>query len=194
MMMAAGKSRGLAPWQGKGEVTRRWVILCWLVLFAYRVLRPLVGQGRAISFLRGVLSRPFKRRITEYMAERFGISQDAPEDAFDCVSQNFKLRGEQLYGPGWTYIQAVQDHRQSHIHITRCLFNDFYRAHDAPELTALFCTLDGVWIEEIHQERYKTRFERPTTLANGDDACRFRFSRVEDGANPARPTVASDSA
>jgi L-2-amino-thiazoline-4-carboxylic acid hydrolase len=177
-MTAADKSGSLAPWHG--NVMRRWLALSRLVLVAYRVLRPLIGQDRAISLLRAVLSRPFRRRIADYMAARFGISQDAPETAFDCISQNFKARGEQLYGPGWTYVQAVQDHRQSHVYVTRCLFNDFYRAHGAPELTALFCALDGVWIEELHRARYKTRFERPTTLANGDDACRFQFSRAAD--------------
>ena len=177
-MTVAAKNGGFAPW--RGNVTRRWLTVSWLVLVAYRVLRPLVGQDKAISSLRAVLSHSFRRRIADYMVERFGISQDAPEAAFDCISQNFKARGERLYGSGWTYIQAVQDPRQSHIHVTKCLFNDFYRAHGAPELTALFCALDGVWIEELHRARYKTRFERPTTLANGHDACRFQFSRAAD--------------
>jgi hypothetical protein len=41
----------------------------------------------------------------------------------------------------------------------------------------IFCALDSVWIDELHQPRYGTRFARPTTLAKGDDACRFQFSR-----------------
>ncbi len=178
-MTAAHEERGLARWQGKGDPTRRWLVLCWIVLVAYRMLRPLVGRDKAISFLQAALSRPYRWQIKAYMEEHFGISQDAPEEAFDRISREFKVRGERLYGPGWTYVQAVQDHRQSHFHITKCLFNDFCRTHGAPELTALFCALDGVWIEELHQGPYKTHVERPTTLAAGEDACRFQFSRKD---------------
>ena len=61
--------------------------------------------------------------------------------------------------------------------INKCLFNDFFRQHGAPELTSIFCALDSMWIDELHQPKYGVRFERPTTLAGGDDACRFQFSR-----------------
>jgi hypothetical protein len=79
--------------------------------------------------------------------------------------------------------------------LNKCLFNDFFRAHGAPELTSIVCTLDSIWIEELHRPPYKVRFERPTTLARGDDACRFQFSRTtaaqqgvsRDASGAARP-------
>ena len=168
----------LRPWQGTRNPTPRWRRASWLVLIAYRVLRPFLGQERAIVLLQGVLSRQFKKDMHVYLVHRFGITQDAPDDAFDRIAQNYKPRGEQLFGPGFAYVQAVQDTTRSFTHINKCLFNDFFRAHGAPELTSVFCTLDSVWIEELHQPQYKVRFERPTTLARGDDACRFQFSRA----------------
>jgi hypothetical protein len=118
-----------------------------------------------------------------YMADRFGISQDAPGESFDRICQNFVARGEKLYGPRWTYVLAAQDQHRCDIHVTKCLFNDVCRAQGAPELAPLFCALDAVWIEELHKARYAAHFERPTTLAAGNDVCRFQFSRVEGEAN-----------
>ncbi len=166
------------PWQGTADPTPRWRRVSWLVLIAYRVLKPFLGQERSIVLLQGILSRQFKKDMRVYLLHRFGITQDAPEDAFDRIAENFQRRGEQLFGPGFTYVQAVQDTTRSFTHISKCLFNDFFRVHGAPELTSVFCTLDSVWIQQLHQPQYKVRFERPTTLALGDDACRFQFSRA----------------
>ncbi len=168
-----------------GDPTWRWLAFLWLALISYHALKAFVGGTKAISNLQAAFSYLFKRQLRGYMTSRFGISQNAPEEAFDRISQNFMTRGEKLYGSRWTYVQSVQDHDQFQVHVTKCLFNDFCRAHGVPELTALFCALDGVWIEELHKGRYKTHFERPTTLAAGDDVCRFQFSREKGrGLNP----------
>jgi hypothetical protein len=169
-------------WQAKGDPSRRWLAFSWAVLFAYRALRPFVGQQKAIAILQTALSRRFRKQTQGYMDARFGISQERPEEAFDRISQNYKARGELLFGSRFTYVQAVQDKHRSHTHITKCLFNDFFRAHGAPEVTSLFCALDSVWADELNQPHYKAHFERPTTLAAGDDACRFQFSRVDGEA------------
>lgn len=170
------------PWRGNGG--RRWLAFAWLVLIAYRVLRRFVGRDRALSILESALSRAFRKHMHEYLEDRFGISQSRPEEAFDRIAENYKTRGERLFGPRFTYVQAIQTEHQSHTHITQCLFNDFFRAHGAAEVLPLFCAVDSIWIEELHQPRYRTRFERPTTLAEGDDACRFCFSRVPAAPDP----------
>ena len=176
------KPSGSLPWQGKGNPSRRWLAFSWAILIAYRTLTPFVGQKKAISILQGALSRRFKRHIQTYIADRFGISQTKPEEAFERISRNYKARGETLFGPRFTYVQAIQDQQRSHTHIEKCLFNDFFRAHGAPEVTPLFCALDSVWVEELHRPPYKVHFERPTTLAAGNDACRFQFSRTKGEA------------
>jgi hypothetical protein len=167
-----------SPWQGTGDPSRRWLVLAWSVLAVYRALRPFTGEKRALSLIGSVLSRQFRKRSHAYMSDRFGIDPARPQDAFECISRNYKARGESLFGPRFTYVQVLQDHRQSHTHITRCLFNEFFKAHRAAEVVSLFCALDSIWIDELHQARYGVRFERPTTLARGDDACRFLFSRA----------------
>lgn len=168
----------LKPWQGKGDPTPRWRRLSWAVLIIYRLLRPVIGEKRALGAIQSILSRQFRRHTNSYLEDRFGITQDAPGEAFARVSENYQPRGQRLFGSGFIYVRAVQTPERSDTHIRRCLFNDFFRAHRAPELTPVFCALDSIWVDELHQPRYGLRFDRPTTLAAGDDACRFQFSRA----------------
>ena len=49
------------------------------------------------------------------------------------------------------------------------------RSRPEVEHSVVCCAMDYVWAEELAHPRYHVRFERPTTLAVGDDACRFRF-------------------
>jgi hypothetical protein len=76
-----------------------------------------------------------------------------------------------------TYVQEVQDRTRSFINIQQCFFNDFFRANGAPEVTPIFCAMDYLWAEELEQPHYGVRFDRPTTLAQGDDMCRFQFTK-----------------
>lgn len=156
-----------------------WVMLCAHFLAAYRMLRGIADDdAQAVAILAEAARLPFAQQIPAYLASRFGITQDAPEEAFDRVAHNFKIRGEMRFGATFNYMQAVQDPDRSHIHITRCFFADFFVANGAPAVTPVLCALDMVWAEELAHPRYGVRFERPTTLAAGDDACRFQFTRI----------------
>ena len=101
-----------------------------------------------------------------------------PAEAFAMVSENFEARGQARFGAAFEYVSDVQDATRSFTNIRRCGFNDFFRANRAPEVTRVFCALDIAWADEMERRRLGVRFERPTTLARGDDACRFQFTRV----------------
>jgi hypothetical protein len=157
---------------------RRWLTLCSVLLAAYRTLLPLVGESaKAVAILQSSMTAPFKAGITAFIADRFGISQDAPEDAFERITETFQRRGEERFGHAFRFVADVHDGARSFTNITRCLFNEFFRANDAAELTVVCCAMDYVWAEELEHPRYGVRFQRPTTLAAGDDACRFQFFR-----------------
>jgi hypothetical protein len=159
--------------------SRQWLLLASMILAAYRELLPLVGDEQTgLSILRNAMAAPFKERLTAYIADRFGISQEAPQDAFNRVAENFKARGEARFGGSFTYVQEVQDETRSFTNIHKCLFNDFFRANGAAEVTPIFCAMDNLWVEELKKPRYGVRFERPTTLARGDDMCRFQSTKT----------------
>jgi len=167
----------LTSWQGRGDATVRWRRISWVILIVYRLLKIFFGQDRSVAIVHSRLERRFKNDMPSYIAHRFGITPDAPQSAFDRIAENYVPLGQKLFGSGFSYVPAVHDNDRSFTHINKCLFNDFFRQHGAPELTSIFCALDSIWIDELHQPKYGVRFERPTTLAGGDDACRFQFSR-----------------
>jgi L-2-amino-thiazoline-4-carboxylic acid hydrolase-like protein len=171
---------------GVDAAGRRWLTLCSVLLAAYRKLLS-VGEDRttALAILQTAMTVPFRAGIHAFIRDRFGISQDAPQDAFERIAATFQSRGEQRFGRAFTFVADVGDERHSFTNITTCLFNDFFRANGVPELTAVCCALDLVWADELAQPRYGVRFERPTTLAAGDDACRFRFYRASAAAHGA---------
>ena len=160
--------------------SRQWLLLCSMILAAYQELLPLIGDEQiALSILRKVMEAPFKEGLTGYIADRFGILQDAPEEAFNRIAENFKARGEKRFGQTYTYVQEVQDEGRSFVNIQKCFFNDFFRANGMPEVTPIFCTMDNLWVEELEKPQYGVRFEHPTTLAGGDDMCRFQFTKTK---------------
>jgi hypothetical protein len=172
----AEENAGLA----EDPAAARWIQLSSMLLATYRSLRSSLGDGkRALTVLREALTRPFEEQITSYIRARFGISQDAPQEAFHRVSENFKSRGEVSFGRSFRYVDDVRDDRRAFVNIERCLFNEFFRRNGAPEITPILCALDNVWADELGKPRYGIRFERPTTLAKGDDACRFQFTKTE---------------
>jgi len=159
--------------------SRQWVLVAAAILAIYRELQPLVVDGQILlSMLRNAIAAPFKKRLAAYIADRFGISQDAPEEAFTRIAENFKTRGEERFGQAYTYIQEVQDEGRCFVNVPRCLFNDFFRANGAAEVTPIFCAMDDLWAEELEKPQYGVRFARPTTLAQGADMCRFQFTRT----------------
>ena len=163
---------------GVDAAGRRWLMLCAILLAAYRRLSPVVrNSATAVSLLQASMTAPFRAGIQVFIRDRFGISQDAPYEAFDRIAETFQNRGEQRFGRAFTFVPVAKDDRHSFTNITRCLFNDFFRANGAPEVTQVCCAMDLVWADELSHPRYGVCFERSTTLAAGDDACRFRFFR-----------------
>jgi L-2-amino-thiazoline-4-carboxylic acid hydrolase-like protein len=162
---------------------RRWLTLCSVLLAGYRTLLPLVGgRPAALAVLQSAMTRPFTAGIHAFLRDRFSISQDAPEEAFERIAETFQSRGQERFGRAFRFVPDGRDEAQSCTIITKCLFNDFFRANDAVELTAVCCAMDYVWAEELAHPRYRVRFERPTTLAADDDACRFQFFRTSSAA------------
>lgn len=155
----------------------QWLHTCSTVLAAYQVLMPFVAGSRLVALFLEAMASPFRQRTASYLESRFGIRDDAPQEAFARISENFQARGEQRFGRAFRYSADVRDESRNFVNIERCFFNDFFRRNEARELTSIFCALDKVWAEELAKPRYGVQFERPTTLASGDDACRFQFSK-----------------
>jgi hypothetical protein len=81
-------------------------------------------------------------------------------------------------GRSFIYEQEVSNDALCVVNIRKCFFYDFFTKNCSSEITPVYCAGDNVWMEELNKPKYLVRVERTKTLAEGKDACDFRFSRV----------------
>lgn len=123
------------------------------------------------------LVQPFRDRVDGWLETRFGLKEENADEAFDKVAQNFASRGAAQYGESFEYVQEKADSAENLVQIRKCFFNDFFRRNQALEVLPILCGMDMVWAAALNDGPYNVRFERPSRLAAGQDACRFYFYR-----------------
>ncbi len=127
-----------------------------LQVIEYALLKPGAGMIKLLMRLMLVFSADRFRTLTRYTEDRVP-PRYGPAFAFTVLAAEPDC-----------YVQGV----------TRCFYNDYFRSVGCAHLTRLFCAFDRLWIDQIDPRRDEVRFERPTTLAQGDDCCRFAFHRA----------------
>jgi hypothetical protein len=148
------------------------------ILAAYRTLAPhFEKQQDLIDLMQKVTNDLFYAEgIDNYLERRFSIKPNLPDLAWECVCTQFKAKGEDQFGSAWHYEQSIKDDYRCFVNVTKCGFADFFMENDARELVYIFCALDYVWGDAL--EKYGIRFERPTIIPEGSDACRFQFFKI----------------
>lgn len=161
------------------------ILISALALAAYRELAAHLGSKReAWQTVQSALTRPQTAWIQKVMRLALRLSRD-PLALMANISQKKQL---QAYGKGFvfsTHTDNMQTHFATHVH--RCLYHEFFKANGAPELTLAFCAFDNIWGDLLQGSEYGVRFDRPTTIAAGEELCRFEFRRVVAG--PITPVV-----
>lgn len=163
------------PFPGLAAPTGQWLRRTSIVLAVYQELEPWVDRTELVVVLRDAMIEPFKEKMSDYLLSRFGISQDAPQEAFARIAEISRHAGRS--DSAKHLCTSVQDADRAFTNIHRCFFNDFFRMNGSPELISIFCALDSVWVEALHAGNYEVRFARPIMLSQGADAGRFQFSR-----------------
>jgi L-2-amino-thiazoline-4-carboxylic acid hydrolase len=150
------------------------------LLAIYRTLSPLFeDKQELLAIMKAVIDAiHFKGGTDAFLREHFGICPDAPDDAWDQICTNFISKGQERFGSGWVVEQGIKDQRRCFFNFTKCGFADFFLAHDAREVLYLLCATDYIWGDAL--AKYGIRFERPTTLSEGADACRFQLFSVAE--------------
>jgi len=89
------KNAGLAV----DESSKSHLVRSSLLLAAYRVLAPLIGdRSLLLTNLQIALDDRVKQNVAAYLVERFDISPAAPGQAFDRASVNLKKIGDRKFG------------------------------------------------------------------------------------------------
>jgi len=146
-------------------------------LAVYRVLSGIIGdRDRVIDILARSVAGQMSAEA--YVARRYGVTQDAPEQAFEMCRVNFKRIGEEQYGRSFVFDQDTSGDTDFCISVRKCYWKDFLSANGAIELLLpVSCMQDEMWIEELNKPKYRMTVRRSPTMAQGNDACRVYFSK-----------------
>jgi len=116
--------------------------------------------------------------IEAYLTKRFGITQDAPDRAYEQCRINFKKFGDEQLGRSYVYEQESSGDTESCVNVTKCFFYDFLSANGALELLLpVSCMQDEMWMKELDKPKYKMSFSRSSMLPEGSDACRYKITK-----------------
>lgn len=168
-------------WRAKDRQGAVYLKVACTVLAIYRTLLPCFEDKRALlEHIKAVIDLiNFQGGMDAFLLDHFGISPDAPDEAWDRICTDYIRRSQERYGSGWVVEQGIKDERRCFFNYHSCGFADFFLDNDAREVLYLFCATDYIWGDAL--EKYGIRFERPTTLSEGADACRFQLFRMIRG-------------
>lgn len=148
------------------------------LLAVYRTLEHRIGnKDKLLDALREIITAVYiGESMDAFLSEHFGIFPDAPDRPWDTLCENYIPKARERFGSAWVYEQGIKDQKRFFVNIRKCGFADFLLAQGARDLLYVLCATDYTWADGL--EKYKIRFDRPTTLSEGSDACRFQFFKM----------------
>jgi hypothetical protein len=132
----------------------------------YRVLRERVGQERALH----IVGRAVEEGAISFLGRSLGRLDRATIDALDDAGRKAYARDKAAKFPNaeleWVEISG----EQVRFEVKACRLVALVGHAGHPELAPLFCKGDERFFGEVQEN---AELIRPTTLAGGDDRCRF---------------------
>ena len=163
------------------EPSRKYLGMTSLVLASFEALEPYFGDSnKRTEVIKEAMCQILIPRVKQYVKDRFDVDASIPSEAFSKVSENFLKRGRQFLGDSFIYGEEPRGEGEHVFTVTRCFFFNFFKRHNLPELTGVFCALDTIWAGEFNEGKYDIAFDRPTVMSRGDDVCRFHFVQTDE--------------
>lgn len=152
------------------EASQTHMIACAYIMATYQQLQ-LKGddQQQAIDKLTWAFKQPGRLMMSGFMRLWLWLSRDIRHQLILENERKVKSYGRQFE---FSSERGALNYT-SIVHI--CGYHDFFKRNLCPELTAIFCEWDFVWIDEIKKQNCGVRCERPCTVGAGADCCRFEF-------------------
>lgn len=156
------------------ELARHNIRTTLVAAAAYELLRPDLGQDKAIKAVEAAIVEP----MAPFVQKGTRAMLDNAPDPYQAMVDMAKSRETESFGVGFEFRHTADDGARFHQDIHRCHYHDVLVANDMPELTPALCAFDRNWIDAIDPDRHGFRFDRPTTIGLGGAYCPFHFSRV----------------
>jgi hypothetical protein len=138
------------------------------------VLKSFCSKEEALHSIRKVFIEPFR----EYGKEKTNLTLDSG-NPFEQIVDASRMRGQYFFGSTFTFEREQDDEHAYLLNVTSCFYHNFFSKNNAPELTAIFCEFNNIWIEHIDSKKHNFRFERTETMGFGGRKCSFYFYQGE---------------
>jgi hypothetical protein len=156
------------------ELARHNIRFTLMAAAAYELLRPELGQDKAIQAVEAAIVEP----MAPFVGEATRAMLDNTPDPYQAMVELSKARETDAFGAGFEFRHPVDDGNRFHADVHRCHYHDVLVANGMPELTPALCAFDRNWMDAIDPDRHGFRFDRETTIGLGGTHCPFHFSRV----------------
>lgn len=142
--------------------------------------RVLQRYGDSRDEILTMIEKSFSQFDRQAQKESIRESLENADDPMETMVENSERKMQESYGDIFE-IEPEGDGEQFYSSTVRqCGYHEFFESYGVPELTQVMCAWDRNWADEIDPEEHGIEFKRPTTIAAGDDACRFEFHRVDE--------------
>jgi hypothetical protein len=150
------------------------LVMCSLILAAYRELGPPAGGGpEALAVVGRALRATFRGRVQFVTRALLWLSRD-PVRGLSRVSISGFCRW--AYGDGMAFGQT-RSAESVELLVHKCAFHEFFAENGSPELTRVLCMWDRNWMDVVNASPRPVRIERRSTISTGGERCEFRFVR-----------------
>jgi hypothetical protein len=162
-------------WRAQDQQGAIYLKIACLLLAIHRTLQPLFDNGEELlDIIQAHITETYiGQNMDAFLQDHFGISSDAPDGAWKTLCENYLVKANERFGCNWVFEKGIKDQRRFFVNVKKCGFADFFLNHGARDLLYTLCASDYTWGDGL--KKYNIRFERPTTLSEGSDACRFQF-------------------
>ena len=143
-----------------------------LILGAYRYLKTrMEDEDRILEAMKYAFLEPGKQMDVEGFTGKFKSSADPYADMVALA----KEKEESTYGKTFVFEHEKDDGEAFYQNVTRCFYHDFFNANGVPHLTLIFCSYDFIWMDIFKSGEFGFTVQRPATMGEGGDKCRFQF-------------------
>lgn len=169
--------RKVNAWRVHDQQGAIYLGISCMLLATYRTLQPLFeNESDLLGITQEIITETvIGQNMDAFLLDHFGISPNAPDQAWEKLCENYIPNSNLRFGCSWVFEGGIKDNQRFFVNVRKCGLADFFLDHGARDLLYTLCASDYTWGDGL--KKYNIKFERPTTLSEGSDACRFQFFR-----------------
>ncbi|OAG27249.1 L-2-amino-thiazoline-4-carboxylic acid hydrolase [Thermodesulfatator autotrophicus] len=159
-------------WAGRSDEEAQFVKRLPIAVALYQELQNLKGKEMAYEIIKKILI-PLGCAEQKRYLEKLTKSGQTPMERLIAFNDLMEKEGALKFN---TYEYLTKGPDKAHFIVKRCVFYEFFSETGVPELTKIFCEIDGVFLSEAFPEiKFHRGHSKENTIAFGRKHCDFIF-------------------